>query len=176
MVVAPVALDAACFQDLVAEAARRATDPPQAARLLEDALALWRGPALAEFADRPWAQAEAARLEELRLHAHEQLADLRLAEGRHAELVPELEAFVSAQPLRERPRGQLMLALYRCGRQADALRVYDETRAVLAEELGIDPSPDLRRLHRAVLAQDPAIQAPGRTPASAAPPHGCPSG
>jgi predicted ATPase/DNA-binding SARP family transcriptional activator len=171
----PEQLDAGRFQRLVAEAdTAAAREGPRAARLLEAALGLWRGPALAEFADRPWALAEAARLEELRLAAQEALAELRLAGGGHAELVGELEALVATQPLRERRRGQLMLALYRSGRQADALRVYGETRAVLAEELGIDPSPELQRLQRAILTQDPAIAAPGRAPAPAAPPHNLP--
>jgi predicted ATPase/DNA-binding SARP family transcriptional activator len=138
----PEAVDAARFERLVAEAEAAApAEPPRAARLLEEALALWRGPALAEFADQPWAQAEAARLEELRLAA--------------------TEALVAADPTRERPRGQLMVALYRSGRQADALRVYTETRATLAEELGIDPSPELQRLHQAILVQDPALELAG---------------
>jgi predicted ATPase/DNA-binding SARP family transcriptional activator len=152
-------VDAARFEGLVAEAGAAApTEPGRAAGLLEAALGLWRGAALAEFADRPWAQAEAARLEELRLGAREALVELRLAAGGHAGLVGELEALVAADPTRERPRGQLMVALYRSGRQADALRVYQETRAVLAEELGIDPSPELQRLHQAILVQDPALE------------------
>src|SRR6266508_1238817 len=117
LAVEPEQLDAARFQRLVAEAdATAATDGPRAARLLEAALGLWRGAALADFADRPWARTEAARLEEL-----------RLAGGGDAELVGELETLVTAHPLRERLRGQLILALYRSGRQADALRVYGET-------------------------------------------------
>jgi predicted ATPase/DNA-binding SARP family transcriptional activator len=157
--VGPEGVDAARFERLVAEAESAAgTDPSRAVRLLEEALGLWRGPALAEFADQPWAQAEAVRLEELRLAATETLAELRLAAGGHAGLVGELEALVAAHPTRERPRGQLMLALYRSGRQADALGVYSDTRAVLAEELGIDPSPELQRLHQAILVQDPALE------------------
>jgi predicted ATPase/DNA-binding SARP family transcriptional activator len=175
LAVEPEQLDAGRFQRLVAEAdAAAAREGQRAARLLEAALVLWRGPALAEFADRPWALAEAARLEELRLSAQEALAELRLAGGGHAELVGELEALVAAHPLRERRRGQLMLALYRSGRQADALRVYGETRAILAEELGIDPSPELQRLQRAILTQDPAIAPPGRVRAPATPPHNLP--
>ena len=155
----PEQLDAARFQRLVAQAdAAAAGDRAGAVRLLEVALGLWRGSALAEFADQPWARAEAARLEELRLAATEALVELRLLGGGHAELVGELEALVAAQPLRERLRGQLMVALYRSGRQADALGVYQETRAVLAEELGIDPSPELQRLHQAILVQDPALE------------------
>jgi predicted ATPase/DNA-binding SARP family transcriptional activator/tetratricopeptide (TPR) repeat protein len=153
------AVDAGRFEGLVADAEAAApTEPPRAGRLLEEALGLWRGPALAEFADRPWAQAEAARLEELRLAATEALVELRLAGGGHTGLVGELEALVAADPTRERPRGQLMVALYRSGRQADALRVYQETRRILAEELGIDPSPELQRLHQAILVQDPALE------------------
>ena len=175
LAVEPEQLDAGRFQRLVAEAdAAAAREGPRAAWLLEAALGLWRGPALAEFADLPWARVEAARLEELRLAAQEALAELRLAGGGHAELVGELEALVAAHPLRERPRGQLMLALYRSGRQADALRVYGETRATLAEELGIDPSPELQRLQRAILTQDLAIAPPGRARAPAAPPHNLP--
>jgi predicted ATPase/DNA-binding SARP family transcriptional activator len=158
----PGQVDAARFERLVAEAmAAPAAEGPQAARLLEEALGLWRGPALAEFADQPWAQAEAARLEELRLAATEALVDLRLAAGGHAGLVGELEGLVAAHPTRERLRGQLMLALYRSGRQADALAAYTEAREVLVEELGIDPSPELQRLHQAILVQDPALELAG---------------
>jgi len=158
----PEEVDAARFERLVAEAEAAApAEPARAVRLLEEALGLWRGPALAEFADQPWAQSEAARLEELRLAATEALVELRLAAGGHAGLVGELEALVVANPTRERPRGQLMVALYRSGRQADALRVYTETRATLAEELGIDPSPELQRLHQAILVQDPALELAG---------------
>jgi predicted ATPase/DNA-binding SARP family transcriptional activator len=156
---APEQVDAGRLEGLVAEAtAAAAGDGPRAARLLEEALALWRGPALAEFADQPWAQAEAARLEELRLAATETLAELRLAAGGHAGLVGELEGLVAAHPTRERLRGQLMVALYRSGRQADALGAYTQAREVLAEELGIDPSPELQRLHQAILVQDPALE------------------
>jgi predicted ATPase/DNA-binding SARP family transcriptional activator len=157
--VGPERVDAARFERLVAEAGRGAG--AEAARLLEAALELWRGAALAEFADRPWAQAEAARLEELRLAAREALVELGLAAGGHGGLVGELEGLVAAHPTRERLRGQLMVALYRSGRQADALGVYQETREVLAEELGIDPSPALQRLHQAILVQDPALELAG---------------
>ena len=167
-------VDAARFDRLVAEARRSAAQgSPGAARLLEEALALWRGPALAEFADQPWAGAEAARLEELRLAAVELRAEVGLAAGRHGELVGELEALVAAHPHRERLRGWLMLALYRSGRQADALRVYQETRAVLAEELGIDPSPELQHLHRGILTQDPSLDATAAVP-PAPPPRNLP--
>jgi predicted ATPase/DNA-binding SARP family transcriptional activator len=169
----PERVDAARFQRLVTEA-RQATaaDPAGAARLLAAALALWRGPALAEFADQPWAQAEAARLEELRLTALEARAELILQAGGHAGLVGELEGLVAAHPHRERLAELLMLALYRAGRQADALGRYQQTRAVLAEELGIDPSPQLQRLHQAILTQDPSLDpAP---PQELAPRHNLP--
>jgi predicted ATPase/DNA-binding SARP family transcriptional activator len=156
----PGSVDAARFERLVAEAeVAAAAAPARAAGLLEEALGLWRGPALAEFADQPWAQAEAARLEELRLAATEALAELRLAAGGHAGLVGELEGLIAAHPTRERLRGQLMVALYRSGRQADALAVYQQIREVLADELGIDPSPELQRLHQRILVQDPALEA-----------------
>src|SRR4029453_7182099 len=146
-----------------AEAAAPA-EGPRAAKLLVEALGLWRGPALAEFADQPWAPAHAGRLGELRRAATEPLVELRLAAGGHAGLVGELEGLVAAHPTRERLRGQLMVALYRSGRQADALGAYQRTREVLAEELGIDPSPELQRLHHQILVQDPALEAatPGR--------------
>jgi DNA-binding SARP family transcriptional activator len=124
---------------------------------LEEALALWRGPALADLAFEPFAQAEIARLEELRATATEQLFDAHLAEGRHAQLVAELEAFVAEHPLRERSRGQLMLALYRSGRQADALEAYRQARETLVGELGIDPSSELQQLEQAILRHDPAV-------------------
>jgi DNA-binding SARP family transcriptional activator len=127
----PDRVDASRFERQVAEAGRAAaTSPEHALRLLDEALGLWRGPALAEFADLPWAQATAARLEELRLAAVAARADLVLAAGGHAELVGELEALVAAHPTRERPRAQLMLALYRSGRQADALGAYQQVRTV----------------------------------------------
>jgi predicted ATPase/DNA-binding SARP family transcriptional activator len=151
----PDQLDAGRFQRLVAQAEAA---PGQAVELLSAALGLWRGPALAEFADQPWAQAEAARLEELRLAAVERLLERRLAAGGHDGVVGELERLVAEHPTRERLRGQLMVALYRSGRQADALELYQQARVVLAEELGIDPSPDLQRLHQQILVQDPALE------------------
>src|SRR5688572_5780314 len=125
-------------------AALEAGDPASAEGALRDALALWRGPALADFLYEPFAQTEIARLEELRTVALEERIEADLALGRHAELVSELEALVAAQPLRERPRTQLMLALYRSGRQADALAAYRTARETLVVELGIDPGPELR--------------------------------
>jgi DNA-binding SARP family transcriptional activator len=121
-----------------------------------EALALWRGPALAEF-DEPFAAVESARLEELHLAALEDRIDADLAAGRHAGLVGELEALVARNPLRERLRTQLMLARYRSGRQAEALAGYRELRELLATELGIEPSAALRDLERRVLQQDPAL-------------------
>ena len=168
----PEQVDAGRFERLVAEATAAAGKGPRAARQLEAALGLWRGPALAEFADQPWAQAEAARLEELRLAATEALVELRLAAGGHAGLVGELEGLVAAHPTRERLRGQLLVALYRSGRQADALGAYQQAREVLAEELGIDPSPELQRLHRQILLQDPALEA--AAPDQALPRHNLP--
>ena len=166
-------VDAARFQGLVAQAV--ALGPAEAGRaggaeavgLLGEGLGLWRGAALAEFADQPWAQVEAARLEELRLVAVEALVEWRLAAGEHGRVVGELEGLVAAHPTRERPRGQLMVADYRSGRQVDALAVYQATRVVLAEELGIDPSPELQRLQQAILVQDPALEAAASPPSPA---------
>ena len=134
--------------------------PADAEELLGEALALWRGPALADFAYASFAQNEIARLEELHLVAQEEHAEARLALGQHADLVGELEQLLDAHPLRERPRGQLMRALYLSGRQADALGVYQQTRRLLNDELGIEPRPELRALERAILQQDPALDAP----------------
>lgn len=135
-------------------------DANGAAETLRTALALWRGPALADLAWEPFAQAEVARLEELRLAALEDRIDADLALGRHGQLVGELERLVAEHPLRERVRGQLMLALYRSGRQADALAVYQRARRALVDELGIEPGESLRKLERAILAQDPSLNAP----------------
>jgi predicted ATPase/DNA-binding SARP family transcriptional activator/tetratricopeptide (TPR) repeat protein len=163
--VEPERVDAGRFERLVAAAGAGAVG------LLEQGLGLWRGPALVEFADLPWAQVEAARLEELRLAAVERLVELRLAGGGHGGVVGELEGLVAAHPTRERLRGLLMLAYYRSGRQADALGVYQRTRVVLAEELGIDPSPELQRLHQQILVQDPTLEAAERAGAA---PHNLP--
>jgi DNA-binding SARP family transcriptional activator/ABC-type branched-subunit amino acid transport system substrate-binding protein/streptogramin lyase len=139
-------------------------DPARAARLLREALAEVRGPALAEFAFEPFAQAPIAELSELPMALLEDRVDADLALGRHAALVGELEAMVAAEPLRERRRRQLMLALYRCGRQSEALQVYRDARRLLIDELGIEPTRELRDLERAVLQQDKALDAP--TPAA----------
>src|SRR5918994_678959 len=124
---------------------------------LRGALSFWRGPALADLVFEPFAQAEIARLEELRAVAREELFAAELELGRHAQLVAELEAFVAEHPLRERPRGQLMLALYRSGRQADALEAYRQARETLVEGLGIDPSSELQQLEQAILRHDPNV-------------------
>jgi predicted ATPase/DNA-binding SARP family transcriptional activator len=152
-------LDALRFERLVraGNAGMAAGRPDTAASVLREALDLWRGPALSDLADLPFAQADAERLEEARLTALEHRVQADLACGRHASLVAELDSLASRHPLRERFTAQRMLALYRCGRQAEALGVYADLRARLAEELGIDPSPELRRLQERILRQDPAL-------------------
>ena len=164
--VEPHRVDALRFGALVAEARRaRATlAPAQAAELLRQALGLWRGRALADVADHPLFQAHVLRLEDARLGAVEDLYDAELVLGRHAESVGELKALVAEYPFRERLRGQQMVALYRSGRQAEALAGYQETRRVLVEQLGIDPSPALRELEQAILNQDPTLAAAATEP------------
>lgn len=152
--------DAGRFEELLAEA--RPLDRAPAAAKLRAALALWRGPALADFAYDDFAQQEIERLEELRLSCIERRIELELALGHHDDLVPELEALAHAHPLRERFRGQLMLALYRSGRQAEALAAYHTARTVLREELGLEPSEELQELQRAILAHDSSLAAPQR--------------
>ncbi len=131
-----------------------------AAAALEEALSLWRGRPLDDLAYERFAEGEIARLEQLRLAALEQLIEAKLALGRHAELVAQLETLVAEHPYRERLWGQLMMALYRCERQADALHAYQDARRALVEELGIEPGERLRELERAILAQDPALGLP----------------
>ena len=138
-----------------------AGEPAAASAVLSAGLALWRGEVLADLADEDLARPEHARLTELRRLAVEDRVDADLAAGRHDEIVGELEGLVAAEPLRERRTAQLMLALYRSGRQADALRAYQATRHVLGEELGIEPGADLRRLEAAILAQDAALDLAG---------------
>ena len=163
------ALDVVRFERLLAEA--RAAAPERAEQLAVEALALWRGPPLADFAYEPFAQAEIARLEELRWEATHLRIDAELALGREG-LVPELEALVAAEPLRERLRAQLMLALYRAGRQADALAAYRDARTMLMDELGLEPGPELRELEAAILRQDETLARPVRAlPARAAAPQ-----
>ena len=155
-------VDAARFESLVAEGERLigVGDSAGAVTVLEDALGLWRGPAFADLAYESFAQRGADRLEELRLVALELRMEGELALGRHAALVPELEALVAEHPLRERFRAQLMLALYRANRQADALNAYQDARAALVDGLGIDPGPELRELQQAMLRQDSWLEAP----------------
>lgn len=158
-------LDATRFQALMDEGRQALGSDPEAARAkLAEALCLWRGPPLSDLAYESFCQAEISRLQELRVAALEDriAADLEL--GHHAELVGELRALVSEEPLRERPRGQLMLALYRSGRQAEALEAYRETRRALVDELGIEPGRELKDLERAILAQDPGLDVPERGP------------
>jgi DNA-binding SARP family transcriptional activator len=139
-------------------AASDAADAATSVGLLDEALGLWRGPPLADFSDEPWAGGPIARLEELRILALEKRIDAELTLGRHAEVVGELEALVRAHPLRERLRLQQMLALYRAGRQADALEVFHNTRRVLVEAIGIEPGPALHELERAILRQDASLE------------------
>jgi YVTN family beta-propeller protein len=162
--VAPGEVDADRFDRCVDDGRRAlaAADPEHAGTLLQEALALWRGPPLADFAYDSFAQGEIERLGELRLRAVETRIDVDLALGRHDDVVPELQALVVEHRLRERLRGQLILALYRSGRKADALRVYEDARLAFAEELGLEPSEGLQHLHREVLKDDPALSAPAR--------------
>lgn len=148
-------LDAARFESLVDAAG--AQEPAEAVGLLREALSLWSGPALLDVRDEPFAQREITRLEELRLSAFEQRIDANLALGGHRQVVPELEALHAEHPLREGLATQLMLALYRSGRQADALQAYQRCRRALVEELGIEPGPALRDLERRILQQDPGL-------------------
>jgi DNA-binding SARP family transcriptional activator len=157
--VEPDAVDAVRFERLVSSArdAFGRGDPVKAATALEAGLGLWRGPALGELSSWPFFCTEARRLDETRLSAIEELAEAQLALGRAGDAVVRLEAHVAANPLREHAWGQLMLALYRLGRQADALRAYQEVRGVLTEELGIEPNPALRELEAAILQQRPEL-------------------
>jgi class 3 adenylate cyclase/DNA-binding SARP family transcriptional activator len=145
-------LDLARVRSLIDAA--RASEPMRRAALLDDALAFWRGEPLAEFRYETFAQEEIARLEEFHLTLAEERAEAKLAIGAHAEMVAELEGLVRAHPLRERLRAQLMLALYRSGRQAQALETYREGRELLVEELGLEPSPLLRGVHASILRQE----------------------
>lgn len=155
-------VDLVRFQSLVRDARRMMPiDAESAAGTFDHALALWRGPAFADLAEEPSLRAEAARLEELRLAAIEDRIDALLALGEHPGAIGELQTLTAAHPLRERLWGQLMLALYRAGRQAEALAAYQRAREILSDELGIDPSPDLRRLHERVLQQSPDLDMHG---------------
>lgn len=155
----PEQLDLARFDRLRDEArqAAAAGDPAGARAMLGEALSLWRGQPLADFAYEAFAQAEIDRLQELRLGTLEERIDADLALGRHADVIAELEGLIDQHPLRERLRGQLMLALYRSGRQAEALQAYQHAREALTDELGIEPNRELRELQRAILTQDPSL-------------------
>ena len=157
-------LDVERFEQLVREGrdALSRDEPDVAATRLREGLALWRGPALADVAYESFAQPEIARLEEHRLVAVEQGIEAELALGRHADVIGELEALVAEHPLREHLRGQLMLALYRSGRQADALEVFRNARHALVEGLGLEPSPALRELEAQILEQSPELSVPRR--------------
>ena len=152
--------DSRRFERLLADGRRLLAigDPEGSASVLREALELWRGGALADFTYEPFAQAEIARLEELRMVAVEERIEADLALGHHPDLLGELEALIAENPLRDRPRAQLMLALYRSGRQAEALEVYREARRVLVGELGIEPSAELQRLEQAILRQDAELE------------------
>ncbi|HZD71963.1 MAG TPA: BTAD domain-containing putative transcriptional regulator [Actinomycetes bacterium] len=154
-------VDTLRFQERLAAArsALRQGDPRAAAEIVAQALSLWRGPALQGLPDLHWVSAEAGRLEALRADALEERFEAALALGEHAEIIVAIRARLEEHPFRERLWAQLMLALYRCGRQADALETYQEARRVLSEQLGIEPGPDLQRLQAAILAHDPAIGA-----------------
>jgi DNA-binding SARP family transcriptional activator/streptogramin lyase len=160
--VRPEGLDARRFETLLERGRRELArgDAEQASATLHDALALWRGPPLADLAFEPFAQSEIARLEELRLTAIEARVEADLALGRHNSLVAELENLVAAYPYREALRAQLMLALYRSGRQAEALDTYRRARRAFSEELGIEPGPRLQELERAILHHDPSLESP----------------
>ena len=156
--VEPGQLDLEEFETLV-ESARR--EPAERAAKLRAALALWRGPPLGDFTFEPFAEQHIAYLEERRLSVLEERIDADLEVGRHRDLVGELEGLVQDHPLRERLRGQYMLALYRAGRQAEALEAFQDVRRRLVEELGIDPSRELQELHGAILRQEAGARAPG---------------
>jgi DNA-binding SARP family transcriptional activator len=158
----PDELDASRFEALAAEAraALEAGDAHAAVESFRSSLSLWRGPALSEFVYARFAQAEIARLEERRLAVLEQRIEAELALGRHADLVAELDALASAHPLRERLQAQRLLALYRAGRQADALARYRELRTLLRDSHGLEPGTALRELERAILLHDPALDPP----------------
>jgi predicted ATPase/DNA-binding SARP family transcriptional activator len=148
-------LDLERFEKLVAQADTK--EPEAASRTLAEALDIWRGAALGDVS-APFASVEAGRLEELRLAAVEGRIEADVTRGAHERVVPELEALIAEHPYRERLRRQLMLALYRVGRQAEALELYQDTRRVLVEELGIDPSPELRQVEAAILRHDPSLE------------------
>ncbi|HZB22497.1 MAG TPA: BTAD domain-containing putative transcriptional regulator, partial [Gaiellaceae bacterium] len=157
----PGQIDLTRFEQLVEEA--KSAGPEARAAKLREALSLWRGEPLADLANEPFAATEVGRLDELRTAATEEWIDAELDLGRHSELLGEIETMVARHPLRERPRGQLMRALYRAGRQADALEAYRETREFLVAALAVEPGEELQALQRAILTQDPALAAPKRS-------------
>jgi DNA-binding SARP family transcriptional activator len=169
--VEPGELDLHRFEVLTAEAraASEANDAAEAVRLLQQAEALWRGPALSELRSLERSRPEIIRMDELRLAAATDRIDAMLATGRHAEVVPELEQLVVEHPFQERLRAQHMLALYRSGRQVDALQAYQVARRVLEEDLGLEPGPALQQLQVAILRQDPELRAAGWLPPQSAP-------
>ncbi|PZG16798.1 BTAD domain-containing putative transcriptional regulator [Nonomuraea aridisoli] len=171
--VAPDQVDALRFEQLVRAAGEHLEegDPQSARARLEKALGLWRGTPYSDFADQAWAEAEVNRLTELRLVARDRHADTGLRLGLHAETVPDLEALTTEHPLREEGWRLLALGLYRCGRQGDALAALRRARTILADELGIDPGPALRKLESDILAQSPELDLapPARAPRAAAP-------
>jgi DNA-binding SARP family transcriptional activator len=169
--ISPDQVDIRRFELKLDEGARAlsAGEPGRAAERLREALAMWRGPPLVDFAYEPFAQREIARLEELRLVAVEQRIEAELALGRHVHVVPELERLVAEEPLRERLRWLLMLALYRGGRRAAALDVYRDGRRAMVDELGLEPGPALRELEAEILADAPDLAAPAAAPPEEAP-------
>jgi len=158
----PSELDTVRFQSHLRDARRlMPIDPKVAVVAFDEALSLWRGPAFGDLAPEPSLRAEAARLDELRLGAMEDRIEALLTIGVHGQVIGELEGLTARHPLRERLWGQLILALYRAGRQAEALAAYERARKILADELGIDPSPELRKLHQRILQQSPDLDIGG---------------
>jgi DNA-binding SARP family transcriptional activator len=160
LTVSPEQVDVTRFEQLIAEA--RAAAVQERAERIRAALTLFRGPPLADLAYEPFAATEIGRLEELELAAREDFVDAELELGRHTDVVPELEVLIAGHPYRERPRAQLMLALYRAGRQAEALEAFHEARRLLVDELGLEPGAELQELERAILRQDESLRAPAR--------------
>ena len=159
------AVDALRFEQLVEEAAGERPGPG-ANGLAAAALELWRGAPLSDVASEPFAGPEIGRLEELHMRALELAIDAELAAGRHDDAIVRLEALIAEEPLRERLHAQRMLALYRAGRQSEALDAYREARETLIEQIGVEPGPELRRLQEQILAQDPSLDAPPRSSSS----------
>ena len=161
-------VDAARFERLIAAAEHADGAPNGEARA---ALALWRGSPLADVADEPFASAEIRRLEDLRLQAAELAIESDLVARRHGEVLGELRSLIADEPLRERLRAQQMLALYRSGRQAEALAAYRDARTALVEAIGVEPGPELRQLHEAILRQDPRLEPAEAVDATGLPPE-----